>query len=165
VIDVGKQMGPFTHCPELDDLAYRMFREFSRFEYALKARRYLLNPNGDAKAAWDRFAKDIHPAFEERLSNDADLGQAVDYLMNHPPKKQVARQNELGWSDVRPEADTPTGVLLLCVRRVRNNLFHGGKFSRGWIDPHRSSRLITASLTVLNGCLELSDPIREAYEH
>jgi hypothetical protein len=41
-------------------------------------------------------------------------------------------------------------LILLWVRRVRNNLFHGGKFNGHWFQPERSEQLITASLVVIH---------------
>ena len=157
-------MGPFTNKPELDALAVQMFRQFSRFEYALKAAGH--HPKGgDAQADWADFAAVINHAFQERLGADGELREAVDYLMDHPPKKQRVIANSLVWKTVPAGGASRTDDLLIYVRRVRNNLFHGGKYSRGWIDPERSEPLIRHSLTVLEACLLLSERVRAAYEH
>lgn len=157
-------MGPFTDKPELDALAVQMFRQFSRFEYALKAAGH--HPKGgDAQADWTDFAAVISHAFQDRLGADVGLREAVDYLMGHPPKKQRVVANRLVWKTVPAGGAGPTDDLLIYVRRVRNNLFHGGKYSRGWIDPERSEPLIRHSLTVLEACLLLSERVRAAYEH
>lgn len=159
-----EQMGPFSNQPELDRLAYRMFRHFSRFEYALKATGH--HPrDGDANPDWDDFARKIDGAFRERVGQDANLKAAVDFLMLHPPKKQRVVNEQLLWSVVPAGRGNFTEDLLVYVRRVRNNLFHGGKFSRGWLDPGRSETLIRHSLTILDACLVLSDRVRAAYEH
>lgn len=158
------RMGPFTHHPELDALAVLMFRQFSRFEYALKASGHLPDRDGSAEADWDGFARDVHLGLVSRLKVDPSLGEAVDYLMNFPPKKQVIRHRRLDWEDIPANCGTSTEALLVYVRRVRNNLFHGGKFSERWIDPERSERLIRASLEVLNACLRLSRRVRDAYQ-
>lgn len=88
----------------------------------------------------------------------------MDYLTEHPPKEQVAEAGRLNW--IEKPAIPPVGstAVLLYVRRVRNNLFHGGKFSERWIDPDRSRKLISASLTVLHASLEMSPRIRDAYQ-
>jgi hypothetical protein len=157
-------MGPFTDCPELDALAFRMFREFSRFEYALKAagRR---PQNGDAKADWGGFAGEIDPAFQDRVGKDRTLRTAVNYFVAKPPKKERVVDNALVWKATPAGGANSTDDLLIYVRRVRNNLFHGGKYSRNWLDPERSEPLIRHSLTILSACLELSPEVRAAYEH
>jgi hypothetical protein len=159
-----ERMGPFTNRPELDALAVRMFRQFSRFEYALKASGCLVRRDGKAEANWDRFAADIGKEFDERAKSNPAFDEAVKYLTQHPPKEQHAKDGALQW--IEKPADPPAGstAVLLYVRRVRNNLFHGGKFSHSWIDPDRSTRLIRASLEILHECLEISDRVRNAYE-
>jgi hypothetical protein len=159
-----ERMGPFTDCPELDALAFRLFREFSRFEYALKAGGYLVRDDGNAEPDWDRFARDIHPAFDRALGGNRLLRAAVAELMRRPPKKQVVRAGRLVWEDVPAGGVVATQAVLIHVRRVRNNLFHGGKFSTRWFDARRSERLIRWSLRVLRACLDLSPAVRAAYE-
>lgn len=150
---------------ELDDLAHRMFRQFSRMEHALKSAGYLERPNGDAKASWVSFGEEIDASFRDLVSRDEELRDAVRYLRDHPPKKQTVSNGVLGWSETPPTAPTETGVLLLYVGRVRNNLFHGGKFNGRWIDPGRSRKLLPRCLTVLDRTLLLSGRVKAAYEH
>lgn len=48
--------------------------------------------------------------------------------------------------------------LLVLVRRIRNNLFHGGKFPEGpEDDASRDRELLKSDIAVLQACLE-SDP-------
>ena len=55
--------------------------------------------------------------------------------------------------------------LLNYVRRVRNNLFHGGKFtSLSVSDLGRNASLIEDSLVILKECLRLSGTVRAEYE-
>ena len=42
------------------------------------------------------------------------------------------------------------------IRRVRNNLFHGGKFNDAHSGPGRNELLLRHSLAILHRCLELS---------
>jgi hypothetical protein len=55
---------------------------------------------------------------------------------------------------------------LLLVRRVRNNLFHGGKFSD---EVHsgraRNELLLRHSLAILHRCLDLSPSVATDYEN
>ncbi len=161
------RLGPFSDHPRLDEIAHRMFREFSRMEYGLKAVGHLKRKgrDGPAEADWDSFAHAIDRAFGQRLSANPDLQSAVEYIRTHPPKKQIVRDGVLGWSGIPPTSDSETGILLKYVGRVRNNLFHGGKFNGHWIDPERSEQLLLRCLVVLNACLLASPDVREAYEH
>jgi len=58
--------------------------------------------------------------------------------MHHLPKKQVYSNKALQWNDVAQEAENENDLILLYVRRLRNNLFHGGKFDGRFFDPERS---------------------------
>lgn len=54
--------------------------------------------------------------------------------------------------------------VVLSVKTVRNNLFHGGKHgAAGWEDPQRTHSLISMSRSVLENLVELAG-FREDYE-
>jgi hypothetical protein len=90
---------------------------------------------------------------------------AVNYLLTNPPKKQVWKNNMLEFSDTSPDRNlSQAEQVLVLVRQVRNNLFHGGKFlplPAG--DNDRDQLLIRYSLTVLRECIPLHRPVDEAY--
>lgn len=159
------QLGPFSNHPDLDLLAYRFFRQFSRMEYALKATGRLANFNGDAKANWDSFGDQIDPKLNELAQENDVLQRAIRFMMDHPPKKQTVQDGSLEWQDVQPTGMTDARMLLVYVRRVRNNLFHGGKFNSGWLDPQRSKRLLEHALTILERCIDLDADVGAAYRH
>jgi hypothetical protein len=47
------------------------------------------------------------------------------------------------------------------VRAVRNNLFHGGKFSDGYVaDPSRDRELLGHAMVILGACLDLDKKVR-----
>ena len=146
---------------ELDRLASEMFRTFARFEYALKAAGFHYG-EGPAEPNWRAFAQSIPEALK---SPKIPLAEAVAYILKHPPKKQMVIDDELQWSEAPPETDLHSDLVLLYVRRVRNNLFHGGKFNGKWFEPERSEQLLRHSLTVLNACLDASAPLRDAYSN
>jgi hypothetical protein len=147
---------------ELNRLASEMFRVFARFEYALKAAGFHIgNENEEAKPDWRSFAESVPDAFKN-LQNE-DLKESIRYIKAHPPKKQVIQGGNLAWSDVVPATNLESDLILLYVRRVRNNLFHGGKFNGRWFDPERSKLLLRHCLTILNACLDVSPSVREAY--
>lgn len=158
-------LGPFSHHPELDALAYRFFKQFSRMEYALKATGKLKQEDGPAEANWTMFGDEIDQQFLTSKDNVEVVRSAFAYIMDNPPKRQMARAGALEWQDTMPHAETKTSLLLLYVCRVRNNLFHGGKMSHdGWADTPRSEQLLRYGLAVLDHCIDLSPRVRQAYQ-
>jgi len=145
---------------ELTELAKELFRIFARFEYALKEVGFHTG-EGDASPHWRNFALSIDEILEEQATSE--LTAAIGYILDQPPRKQVVRNGELTWELAPPQTDSRADLLLLYVRRVRNNLFHGGKFNGHWFEPDRSETLMKSSLVVLNAALAASDPVRRAY--
>jgi hypothetical protein len=134
----------------LDGLAFQFFKIFARFEYALKAAGFHAGKEGKARKAeanWDSFAKSLNSLFEEE--HEGELGEAVRYMLDEPPKVQMVNAaGQLEWADKRETGPTAR-QLFLYIRRVRNNLFHGGKFNGHWFARERSEPLIRHSLTIL----------------
>jgi hypothetical protein len=131
--------------PEVPPLAVEFFARFSRFEFALKETGFL-RPTEAAQADWNEFAK--LPEIVALYDNLA-VDKAARYLIDHPPQKQVRHGQTLAWADEqRPISD----MKLVCemVRRVRNNLFHGGKKNDG---NERDERLLRACIAVLDAML------------
>lgn len=109
---------------------------FSRMEYALKASiKYAFGNGKEVKANWDGFANDIGKQFS--AIDDKEFKDAVDYLLNHPPRKQILENSILRFADQEIEKKQTTAQqTLLMIRTVRNNLFHGGKYLR-WVKRKR----------------------------
>lgn len=147
---------------ELNTLANKLFREFARFEYSLKAAGFH-GGDGDAKPDWRSFSKSIPNLFNN--ITDDKLAEAVDYFRQYPPKKQIIKDEHLQWDDSDPQTDLETDSILTYVRRVRNNLFHGGKFNGRWFEPQRSEELLRYSLTILEACRRASSDVNNAYNH
>ena len=147
---------------ELNRLATDLFRTFARFEYALKAAGFH-NGNGGAEANWRDFAVSVSAHFDD--PQDEGFKEAIAYILEHPPNKQLVEDGELIWDAVVPQTDLHSDRVLIYVRRVRNNLFHGGKFNGHWFEPQRSAELLRHSLTILNACLAASDRVNEAYHN
>jgi hypothetical protein len=56
---------------------------------------------------------------------------------------------------------------IACVRTVRNNLFHGGKFPMpvGPVDDvAHNTELVSSSLRVLRACLRFDSDVRASFE-
>lgn len=151
--------------PVASDAKKELFVIFARFEFALKECGFLSGTCGkDAKANWDVFAGDT--ALSDLLtavSGDLDVKE----LIEKPPKKQIivcGHNGEKSWdwkTDSGPADTSPSNSkLLLAVRRVRNNLFHGAKQGE---DP-RDEQLCRAAKKMLLTCLEKHSGLRDMFE-
>jgi len=144
------------------DLVYEFFFVFSRFEHALSVTNYLTEGKGGVSPDWNKFAREMNDVFLATLS--PEVKKAVRYYEVAPPRKQVVDFDSLTWKDVVPQTDYQLEKLLLLVRRVRNNLFHGEKFSvllEG--DSKRDMYLLGYGLTILYACLQSSIDIRRKF--
>lgn len=145
-------------------LAWEFFVLFSRFEYALK-RSGFLRPNvPEAQADWGRFARENQTAFSER--NSALVAEAVAYYKVKPPRKQLQQNSRLHWSDpLRPgDGEKPLEFLCRAIGTVRNNLFHGGKFSQFPVqDASRDEALLMYAKELLFELLELDAEVRRQF--
>jgi len=149
-----------TKHQHLDELAKELFQVFSRTEYALKATGFN-NGDGPAEANWRNFALTV----EDLIANptELELKDAIAFLFNAPPKKQMIKGGLIKWEKSKPHTDSRADELLIYVRRVRNNLFHGGKFNGHWFSPGRSEPLLRYSIVILNACVNRTPLVYEAY--
>ncbi len=147
------------------ELIADFFFAFSRFEFALKQAGYLesIQAGADARPDWTCFSKRINAVCN--FDESPELRKAVDYLLSDAkaPKKQVVQADgSLDWKT------TPTGRkdiewVLILVRRVRNNLFHGGKYTGSLSELARDTTLLKNSLIILDACLNWDDDVRACY--
>src|SRR5258708_987071 len=130
---------PRLRIPEA--LVYEFLVSFARFEYALKGGGYARRGDNHAvKPDWDRFTRVLETEHADLVESIVGAGQ---YLLDEPARVQVVRGNTLGWADApRIGGESDFSYLIRSLRRVRNNLFHGGKFAGGSSDdPQRNKRL------------------------
>jgi hypothetical protein len=107
-----------------EKLVLEFLYTFSRFEYALKRSGYHGQEGKAAEAEWDRFENALTALPDDQLAPVLACGKVI---LANPPKKQVVRGGALSWEDSTPTA-SEIKTLVTYVRRIRNNLFHGGKF-------------------------------------
>ena len=134
-----------------EDLIPSFFATFSRFEYALKASgRANAGRNDSAEANWQDAERAIR-------NNGPSVIAKAGILLTDPPRRQILRDGKLGWEPAGPAGDQAQN-LVAAVKRVRNNLFHGGKYSPtgNELSP-RSIQLVTCAKAVLNELLQLPD--------
>jgi|SRR5208283_1038755 len=148
---------------ELPPEAAKFFAFFGRFECALKKVGCLKSAEKGARAeaGWDKFAKSLG----ERFYGEVQESGKANLFWENPPKKQiVGRGGSLGWKSI-PVKDVET--LFDAVRRVRNNLFHGGKYPEpngGVIpDPARDAKLLSQAREVLEMALKKSAKVQRAF--
>ena len=155
----------FRHLHMPAELACEFLAVFSRMEYALKATRFPEGHQGKVFASWDRFANETDHAFDD--SSSENLKNSVDYMTSNPPRKQVLVDGgRIQFRDFpRDPNQAQLQQLLLMVRVVRNNLFHGGKhLPTGENEQGRNELLVRHSLTILRECSTLLPDVRESYE-
>ena len=135
--------------------AIKFFKMMMRLEYSLKEYRYARRKGSTVEVTWDEFAKKLGKDFFRRIKNSGILKQ----LLEHPPKRQTLEDNRLLWESVTEISNVQE--LLGAVRRVRNNLFHGGK--HGDPDSERNDDLISDCITVIEKILENDDVLNTIF--
>ncbi len=143
---------------------FDFFIILSRFESALKrTENYSFINNNKVFPNWNKLTSDIKTIFDKNKYEE--LRDAVDYILEHPPKIQSINNGVLVWIERQLDEDLPQTVQLsLYIRTIRNNLFHGGKFV-GVYEPDvsRNYLLINSSLIILNEWLDLHEALRSKF--
>jgi hypothetical protein len=135
-----------------------LMRIVMRFEYSLKETRYGRSINGSAEADWDKFANETLKAeFYDCIRKNG----VAPTLLTEPPSKQVLQSGILSW--VKCSKLTDVQSLIGAVRRVRNNLVHGGK--SGDPDSDRNDAMVSEAIEILLASLRASDDVRFAFEN
>lgn len=148
-----------------DNITYDFFIAFSRMEFALKHVGYTKRDrNKNAMADWDTFANRNNGAFQIKIADrkNKSLIQAVNYLFETPPKRLKYISNKLSWERRDIIKYRTLKELLIVIRGVRNNLFHGSK-RLAIIEQSRNKDLLNYSLIVLNECLTIDKDVRHKF--
>lgn len=139
--------------------ADRLFKVMMRLEFALKETGCCrATSNHYAEVDWDRFANErLGASFFDAIK----LAGNVNDLLQAPPKRQTVNdQGYLSWEQVGPVSNIQE--LIGSLRRVRNNLFHGGK--SGDPDKDRNDALIGNALSVVDAILRHDHNLRMMFE-
>jgi hypothetical protein len=154
----------FQHLHMPEELACNFLAIFSRAEHALKSSKFAIGNSHKVEAGWDKFANSINDSFLKIKCNV--LQEAKMYLLQHPPKKQILENGLVVFvNQNRNETQNQTQQLLLMIRTVRNNLFHGGKYLPGGeIEPGRNMLLVQHSITILMECIKLNDMVYKSFQ-
>lgn len=136
----------------------RLFKIMMRLEFALKDQGYIKGNTGSAaEVAWDKYAKEkLGKPFFDKIKK---TGRA-EVLISKPPKRQtVNADSTLCWKQAN-QAQNITD-LIMYLRRVRNNLFHGGK--SGDPDSDRNAELFENSLFVIDEVLKFDFDLKTSF--
>ena len=147
------------------------FVTFARVELALKSAGFFQHhpcpdPTDppDASPDWDKFAISLRTVFCKDVNPNL-YAACEDILLNPPWREVICNDSSMWRADPPPQELTPVESLLLSIRRLRNNLFHGASFSsvQGY-DLTTTENLLKASVIVLKECLRVSPTVQKEYE-
>jgi len=143
------------------EIALEFFAVFSRFECALKCSEYVKGNNQRAEPDWDEYAKHLEKDSELKK----EINEAAKYILDKPPQKQIIKSRMVQWDKAH---NSESGILLIfkLIGRVRNNLFHGGKYKGQYtINNKRDEELVKTCLTILYICLkDKESSVTKAFE-
>ena len=114
---------------------------FSRWEYTLKCfPQFSHSPRGHLEPNWREFELLL-----TQLPLNPVLSKSLAYFAGQPPQRQIASNR---WEPIRNTGDWP--LLILSLKTVRNNLFHGGKqYSGAMLEPARDKELLEHCLIAM----------------
>ena len=146
--------------------AFNFFVCFSRFEYAAKAQELHVDlgerQRCDLKVDWRKVAERLDEKFVYLSKQNPKIQEAVKYFANEPPQKQVLKAGGPQFTLPKEPNVSETEVLLLALRRIRNNLFHGGKGIKRE-DLNRDQKLVDLGLIILEGLIESDDILQHDF--
>lgn len=147
-----------------DDLnrdAYKLFSRFSRLEYALKASVYYKTDDKKfVKTDWNKFILKNKDKLQKCISEES-VAQSVNIILEKPPKKQRLCDGKIEWVHVDASQGSDLKNLICYIRRIRNNLFHGGKFFDNWNAGGRAHNLIKAANCIINSIVKVDPDVQK----
>lgn len=146
--------------PAYFDLCSDFLILYSRFEYALKSAGYL-QPGERAMASLQDFAATISGSFDRYESEDLD--EAVNYIINEPPRVLVQTDSVLSWNVSVIDNDL-VFQLVEYVRRVRNSLMHGAKYYGDIHEGSRNWQLIFSSMIIIDNWIGIDETVKIAFK-
>ena len=139
--------------------ADRLFKVMMRLEFGLKEIGYCQTTrNQNAEVDWDRFANErLGVSFFDAMKAAGN----VSILLATPPRRQIV--DSKGYLDWEQAGETSNiQELIGSLRRVRNNLFHGGK--SGDPDRDRNDALVGNALSLIDAILRHDHDLRAMFE-
>ncbi|WP_125997908.1 hypothetical protein [Sphingobium yanoikuyae] len=153
---------PFEDLQIDSSLVYEFVAAFMRFEYAMKATDYCRQGNyNNAEPNWNDLKTKLGPLI---LDSNPKTKAAVRYLNRWPPKVQKYESGQAIFREVPLVGETNGGRAIEAAKRVRNNLFHGGKHT-AHSKPKRDENLIRCAIKILDACLENDAVLKTEFDH
>lgn len=149
-----------SHYNRFNQLAYKFFVCYSRFEYSLKRANYIHFPGvkNIPQASFDKFISSI----EQSIDLDGQtIKDHINYIVDNPPNVLHYIDDRLHWIPLTPQSKD-IDFILRCMRTVRNNLFHGNKQLPG-NSVQRNINLISSFLTILDYLIEQNKEVRNYF--
>lgn len=143
------------------DVAYeaiKFFLVFSRLEYSLKKAGFIIwDGEGRLGPDWKQFCRHIDGYNIE----DNEYMNCAEYISQNPPKKQIiSNGGMIVWKGVGQTDPKNKSQLIDHIRRLRNNLFHGGK---GDAQGIRDNELLRCATYILLRWLDANTRVQNAY--
>ncbi|WP_339867064.1 hypothetical protein [uncultured Algoriphagus sp.] len=132
---------------------------YSRFEYALKECGFL-QTSTRVMASIEKYVSSIKDKF--KLESGSKLEVAINFIIESPPKVFQIRNESLIWEEKKEDGET-LEVLPEYLRRVRNNLLHGGKFYGGIETGSRNLNLISNSIIIIEYWIDLNEDVKSKF--
>lgn len=132
---------------ERQSIIFKFIKKFIAFEVKLKKLGYFKKSikRKNVEVDWDSFQKDYARMINELVEGNK---KEFQYLITHPPKKMCVKDNVITFD--RTMSDDHAKELLISLRAIRNNLFHGGKFDGEELSgSERNMTLLNSAIIVL----------------
>ena len=144
-------------------LVCEFFGVVARFEYAMKATTYCTGDRyGNALPNWRELKEKLGQPISEVEASPAV--EAIAYLLEEPPQVQMYVDGRVEFVQLELDGENSGAKAIDAAKRVRNNLFHGGKHTPH-SPPERDTRLIKASMAVIEACLSVNEALNTEFEH
>lgn len=146
------------------ELILEFFLTIARAEFSLKANGFVSGDETRVSANWDQFTNQIKDQMD--LERTEELKKAADFILLNPPWKQVLRNGQVMWDANSPNNNiSDIEKLIPLIRRIRNNLFHGGKHNNEvFDDTERTTSLLMSALVVIEEAISQIPDVRHSYE-
>lgn len=142
-------------------LVYTFFESFARFECAMKESDCCgRGRNNRAEPNWTKLAERLGPLLAAQQGRK--LGFAMAYLLSKPPEVQVFRDGRAVFVKTPLRGENDGQRVLDALKRVRNNLFHGGKHTHH-SPEERDPSLLECALVVLEAIADLDVNLSAVY--
>jgi len=132
---------------EKHEVIYTFIKSFIGFEVKLKRLNYYKKSvkRKNVEVDWDSFEKDYREVILIIANSD---DKHIKYLLTNPPKKMCVKDNSITFD--RTVTDNAANELMISLRAIRNNLFHGGKFDGEELSgSERNMTLLKSAIFVL----------------